>query len=102
MTDVPRYRVVQRCYLQPHGYAIPVLLEIGAEVEFQGTPGMGLMPLNAPARASKAASIKTMVLDRGADLMTQRRRMARSLGFAGNDSAAAREHIAQFINKHSS
>lgn len=101
MTDLPRYRAVQRCYLQPHGYASPVLLEIGAEVEFDGVPGMALRPLNAAANARKAASIRTGVLDCGADLMTQRRRMARSLGFTGNDSAAARDHIAQFINEHS-
>jgi hypothetical protein len=97
----PRYKVIERCFLQPVGYASPRLCEAGETVEFAGVPGAALKPLNASACAAKAASINLCVIDVGAELMSQRRRMARSLGFTGSNSLAAREHVERFVNTHS-
>lgn len=97
MTEHPRYRAIEKCFVQPVGFAAPTVVEIGQEIAFLGVPGMALMPLNGAARAAKAASIRTAVLDVGAEQMTQRRRMARSLGFTGANSVAARAHVENFL-----
>ena len=102
MTDLPRYRAVERCCLQPIGYAAPALLEIGSEVEYLGKPGMALLPLNEAAKAAKAASIDLRLVDVGSQIIWQRLRLGRSVGYAGKNSAEAREFIAQFINEYSS
>lgn len=98
VTDLPRYRAVEPCFLQPVGYAVPIRVEIGQEIEFMGVPGLALMPLNAAARAAKASSIRTAVIDGGAQHMHQRVRLARSLGFNGVNSLAARKHVEDFLN----
>src|SRR4051812_20701793 len=99
MAEHPKYRAVEPCFLQPVGYAFPIRVEIGQDVEFEGVPGMALQPLNAAARAAKAASIRAAVIDRGAQHMHQRVRLARSLGFSGRNSLAARNHVEDFLKR---
>jgi hypothetical protein len=38
----PRYKVIERCFLQPVGWASPRLCEPGETVEFAGVPGLAL------------------------------------------------------------
>lgn len=45
----PRYRVTELSYIDD------ALQDVGQEVYFDGAPGSNLEPLNAPARAAKAA-----------------------------------------------
>lgn len=53
MSETPRYRAVQPCFLQPVGYASPIRVEAGQEFEFEGEPGLAMLPLNAAARAAR-------------------------------------------------
>jgi hypothetical protein len=101
MSETPRYRCVERCFVQPVGWSSPRIVEPGETIEVLQAPGMALEPLNAAARATKAASINPRQIDAGAHRMQQRQRMARSLGFAegAGDSVAARQHIQQFVDR---
>jgi hypothetical protein len=61
---LPRYRLLEAAYLQPARSAGASRFEAGAAVDFEGVPTFGMIPLNAPAFAAKAASIRVHGLSR--------------------------------------
>jgi hypothetical protein len=46
-----KYRAIERVFLKPFGHVTAVMIEAGAEVEFNGKPGLSLQPLDAAAAA---------------------------------------------------
>lgn len=61
---IPRYRLLEAAYLQPACSAGPSKFDAGAEIAFEGPPTFGMVPLNAPAVAAKAASIRAHGISR--------------------------------------
>lgn len=65
--ELPRYRLLQAAYIQPHpSQTMPLLLQEGAEIVYAGLPGPHMQPMNEQAHAKKAefaAKYPTATLD---------------------------------------
>lgn len=76
MSDLPRYRLTQPAYMPPAPGQKLRVLEAGTEVDFAGTPGYHMEPINDAARAAvkKLGDRKTVDPERAAiqALATQR------------------------------
>jgi hypothetical protein len=48
--DMPKYRVLKRCYLRPANYAVHKLCLPGEIVHYDGPPGLALEPIDDVAR----------------------------------------------------
>ncbi|PDT69223.1 hypothetical protein CO683_14765 [Bradyrhizobium ottawaense] len=105
MTGHPRYSVLEKTFLKPVGHLSATMLEPGAEIEFEGRPGMSLRPLNASARAAKLESIHREYRSTSFQDHSMLFRLARSLGAPdGGSWTAARAFIHNWIeaNKEAS
>src|SRR5262245_452246 len=63
--DMARYRVLERTFLRAVGNDLPRLYERGAIVNFDGTPGSSLEPLDHEARKRFVAGGKTRATKSG-------------------------------------
>jgi hypothetical protein len=90
--ELPRYRAIERVQVKAAGFGAAVTLEPDEEFSFEGTPGIGMLPLNAAARIAKLKSL-SRYWARDANL-GHIHRLARSFGFAG-DPGEARAFLEQ-------
>jgi hypothetical protein len=88
--EAPRYRAIERLTIRTREIAV------GEEFEFEGKPGPALLPINEAARKNK---LRAIVDGPGPHRPVEPIRMARSLGYGGNDQSEARAFIQQFVSR---
>jgi hypothetical protein len=96
MSERPQYRALGRIVLPAAGPVGARTIEAGAEFFYDGAPHFGMVPVTAAGRTAKLKSIDLHHW-REARRPEQINRLAKSLGFVGTDSAAARTFIEVFI-----
>lgn len=94
----PRYRALERIFVKPIGWAAAREVEEGEQFAYDGPANTGMLALNGPARAAKLASMPPW---RSNPYPAQVHRLARSLGFVGDNGAEARAHIEKFEKENS-
>jgi hypothetical protein len=101
---LPRWRLIEPAFLTPARSASPSKFEIGAEVDFEGVPTFGMVPLNPAAIAAKAAAIRAHGLarlrnpsagDRGV-LITLTKSIGGSIGTVDEMASQIEQWLAKF------
>jgi hypothetical protein len=75
-----RYRLLEPTYLKPTGHLAPSMHEAGSELEYDGRPGLSMLPLDAAAEAAKLSSIPRFYRETVFQENSMLARLARSLG----------------------
>jgi hypothetical protein len=91
--ETPRYRAIEDLSIRTRDRGLREV-RIGESVSFEGKPGAALLPLNASARANK---LRAIVAGPGPHRPVDPVRMAKSLGFTGDDAGAAQDFIQKWI-----
>jgi hypothetical protein len=82
-----RYRLLESAFIQSAKSVGPAQYKAGAEVQFDGLPSLGMVPLDREAAAAKAESIRDR-LKRRLNNTAETALLARSLGATGMENTA--------------